>query len=33
MTLARQFNSIEQLRQDTELARHFAWSAKQKAMK
>ena len=33
MTLARQFNSIEQLRQDTELARHFAWSTKQKATK
>lgn len=30
MTLARQFNSLEQLRQDEELAKHFAWSAKQK---
>ena len=30
MTLARQFNSLEQLRQDNELARHFAWAARQK---
>jgi ribosomal protein S14 len=30
MTLARQFNSIEQLRQDAELTKHFAWAAKQK---
>lgn len=30
MTLARQFNSPERLRADPELARHFAWAARQK---
>lgn len=30
MTLARQFNTVELLRQDDELAKHFAWAAKQK---
>jgi hypothetical protein len=30
MTLARQYNTLEQLREDAELAKHVAWSAKQK---
>jgi 5-methylcytosine-specific restriction endonuclease McrA len=30
MTLARHFNTPERLRADPELARHFAWCARQK---
>ncbi|MEK9535119.1 MAG: hypothetical protein VW104_09615, partial [Halieaceae bacterium] len=30
MTLAREFNSLEQLREDSVLSKHFEWVAKQR---